>query len=105
MGYSFKHKESSKLAFYGKCWKKDLKLGIPDNNGYKRLFYAWLLALDTHIKWFLEKKDNMLKDKRKILTEGKHWPEDYVKTAFNAIKASPLGRQSWYTDNFIKQDV
>ena len=40
-----------------------------------------------------------------ILTEGKHWPADYVKTAFNAIKASPLGQQSWYSDNFINQDI
>ena len=27
-----------------------------------------------------------------ILTEGKHWPEDYVKTAYNAIKSSALGK-------------
>jgi hypothetical protein len=26
-----------------------------------------------------------------ILTEGKHWPEDYVKTAKNLIKQSQLG--------------
>jgi len=56
MGYSFTHKESSKLEFYGKCWKKDFKLGVPDNNGYRKQFYDWLLTLDTHIKWFLEKK-------------------------------------------------
>ena len=36
IGYSFKHKESSKLEFYGKCWKKDFKLDIPDNNGYRK---------------------------------------------------------------------
>lgn len=57
MGYSFTHKESSKLAFYGKCWKKDFKLNIPDNDGYKKQFYNWLLTLDTHIKWFVEKMD------------------------------------------------
>lgn len=56
MGYSFTHKESSKLAFYGKCWKKDFKLGIPDNDGHRKQFLAWLLTLDTHIKWFLQKK-------------------------------------------------
>jgi hypothetical protein len=27
----------------------------------------------------------------KLISEGKHWPEDYVKTAKNIIKASPLG--------------
>ena len=56
IGYSFKHKQSSKLEFYEKCWKKDLKLNIPDNNGYKKQFYAWLITLNTHIKWFLEKR-------------------------------------------------
>ena len=29
---------------------------------------------------------------KNIITEGKHWPEDYVKTAFNTIKASALGQ-------------
>lgn len=29
---------------------------MPDNNGYRKQFYDWLLTLDTHIKWFLEKK-------------------------------------------------
>ena len=29
---------------------------------------------------------------KKILTEGKHWPEDYAKTAFNLIKSSDLGK-------------
>ena len=42
---------------------------------------------------------------KSMLTEGKHWPEDYIKTAFNLIKASKLGQQPWYTDNYIKQDV
>ncbi len=40
-----------------------------------------------------------------FLTEGKHWPEDYIKTAFNAIKSSPIGQQPWYSDDYIKQDV
>lgn len=26
-----------------------------------------------------------------VLTEGKHWPEDYIKTAVNLIKQSPIG--------------
>ncbi len=30
-------------------------------------------------------------NKECIITEGKHWPEDYVKTAYNAIKSSALG--------------
>ena len=57
IGYAFTHKESSKLAFYEKCWKKDFKLGLPDNNGYRKQFYAWLTTLATHIKWMLEKKN------------------------------------------------
>ena len=40
-----------------------------------------------------------------LLAEGKHWPEDYKKTAFNSIKNSELGKQSWYTDSFIRQDI
>ena len=43
--------------------------------------------------------------KNKMLTEGKHWPEDYVKTAYNAIKDSQLGKQSWYSDEYIKKDL
>lgn len=39
------------------------------------------------------------------LNEGKHWPEDYKKTAINTIKNSVLGQSSWYTDDFIEQDV
>lgn len=26
--------------------------------------------------------------KKKLITEGKHWPEDYVKTARNMVKQS-----------------
>ena len=33
----------------------------------------------------------MKKTFTRFLSEGKHWPEDYVKTAFNAIKNSELG--------------
>ena len=40
-----------------------------------------------------------------MLTEGKHWPEDYIKTATNLIKSSALGKQPWYSDNYIKQDI
>ena len=40
-----------------------------------------------------------------MLVEGKHWPEDYIKTAFNLIKNSQLGKQSWYSDDYIQQDV
>ena len=43
--------------------------------------------------------------KRKLIFEGKHWPKDYVKTARNMIKQSQLGQQSWYTDDFIDQDL
>lgn len=42
---------------------------------------------------------------KSILTEGKHWPEDYIKTAYNTIKASQLGQQAWYTDEYISQDL
>jgi hypothetical protein len=41
----------------------------------------------------------------KLISEGKHWPEDYVKTAKNIIKSSPLGQQSWYSDEFIQADL
>ena len=40
-----------------------------------------------------------------IVSEGKHWPEDYIKTGYNTIKASPLGKTSWYSDNYINQDL
>jgi len=29
--------------------------------------------------------------KEQFLTEGKHWPEDYIKTGINLVKASSLG--------------
>ena len=41
----------------------------------------------------------------KIISEGKHWPEDYIKTAKNIIKASLLGQQSWYSDQYIDADL
>ena len=41
----------------------------------------------------------------KMLTEGKHWPEDYIKTAVNLVKRSPIGKQLWYSDAFIQQDA
>jgi len=40
-----------------------------------------------------------------ILTEGKHWPEDYAKTAYNTIKNSPLGKTSWYSEEFLLRDL
>ena len=43
--------------------------------------------------------------RKQLISEGKHWPEDYEKTAFNLIKQSLIGQQSWYTDDYIKQDV
>ncbi len=55
MSYSFKHKESSHLEFYDKCWAKDFKLNRPDNNGYRHKFQQWLMSIPTHIKWLLEK--------------------------------------------------
>jgi len=42
---------------------------------------------------------------KQMLNEGKHWPEDYLKTAFNAIKNSPLGQLHIYSDEFIKKDL
>jgi len=44
-------------------------------------------------------------DEEEVVTEGKHWPEDYVKTAYNLIKQSKLGRASWYSDSYIKKDL
>lgn len=40
-----------------------------------------------------------------FLTEGKHWPADYVKTAYNMVKQSELGKQSWYYDEYINADL
>ena len=40
-----------------------------------------------------------------MLCEGKHWPEDYIKTAVNLVKQSPIGQQSWYSDELIQQDA
>ena len=40
-----------------------------------------------------------------MLTEGKHWPADYVKTGINLVKASQLGQQSWYLDSYIQQNM
>ena len=42
---------------------------------------------------------------KNVITEGKHWPEDYIKTAFNTIKASALGQQSWYSNEYIQTDL
>ena len=51
MGFKLVHKESSHLDFYDKCWTKDFKLNIPDDNGYRLEFQTWLRSLKTHIKW------------------------------------------------------
>lgn len=55
LGYKLIHKESSKLPFYHKCWTKDFKLNIPDNNGYRKQFADWLKSITTHIKWLAER--------------------------------------------------
>jgi hypothetical protein len=39
------------------------------------------------------------------LMEGKHWPEDYVKVAYNMIKGSRLGQSSWYKDEYVRKDL
>ncbi len=44
-------------------------------------------------------------DSTKILSEGKHWPEDYVKTAKNTILNSDLGKASWYSEKAIESDL
>lgn len=55
LGYHLVHKESSKLPFYHKCWYKDFKLNIPDNDGYRKQFSDWLKSITTHIKWLAVK--------------------------------------------------
>ena len=55
---------------------------------FEKQLYYWTHMLDEAFN-------------KNIITEGKHWPEDYVKTAFNTIKASALGRQSWYSNEYI----
>lgn len=54
--------------------------------------------MKSFLEYFLESNES-------VITEGKHWPEDYKKTALNMIKASPLGQTSWYSDNYQKQDI
>jgi len=54
--------------------------------------------MKSFLEYFLESNES-------VITEGKHWPEDYKKTALNMIKDSPLGQTSWYSDNYQKQDV
>ena len=41
----------------------------------------------------------------RLVVEGKHWPEDYKKTAYNTIKNSELGKTNWYSDDFINADI
>ena len=59
--------------------------------------------IDKHIYQWAHMLDECFN--KQMLAEGKHWPEDYKKTAYNAIKSSLLGKQSWYSDGFIQQDV
>ena len=61
-------------------------------NTFEQQLYYWTHMLDEAFG-------------KNILTEGKHWPEDYAKTAFNTIKASTLGQQSWYTSEYIQNDI
>ena len=42
---------------------------------------------------------------KRLISEGKHWPADYIKTGMNLVKQSNLGKQSWYNDSFIEQDM
>ena len=55
LGYHLIHKESSKLPFYHKCWTKDFKLNLPDNNSYRKQFAEWLKSITTHIKWLAKR--------------------------------------------------
>ena len=43
--------------------------------------------------------------RKKLISEGKHWPVDYIKTGINMVKGSSLGKQSWYSDSYIQQDM
>ena len=40
-----------------------------------------------------------------MISEGKHWPADYVKTAYRTIKNSSLGKQPWYKDEYLLRDL
>ena len=42
---------------------------------------------------------------KKFLVEGKKWPDDYRKQAYDLIKNSGLGRASWYNDKYLNQDL
>ena len=48
---------------------------------------------------------NIDMDSKRLISEGKHWPADYIKTGVNMVKNSSLGQQSWYTNAFIEQDM
>ena len=61
------------------------------------------MKVDTYIQYWAHMLDEAF-CKDKLLTEGKHWPEDYIKTGINLVKASPLGQQPWYLDAYIQQD-
>lgn len=61
-------------------------------NTFEQQLYYWTHMLDEAFS-------------NNILTEGKHWPEDYAKTAFNTIKASTLGQTSWYTSDYARSDI
>lgn len=48
---------------------------------------------------------SVIKLNEAILSEGRHWPEDYRTLAFNRIKNSPIGNTFWYTDEYIQTDT
>lgn len=68
-------------------------------------FYILVITYMTRLQeaQYIEYLAHMLDEA--MLTEGKHWPKDYVKAAVNRVKASPLGQQDWYTDDMIAKDV
>ena len=69
--------------------------------------YPWGIKDESIIKCESVDKNSVDESfcKEKMLTEGKHWPEDYIKTAYNLIKQSKLGQTSWYSDEYILRDL
>ncbi len=40
-----------------------------------------------------------------VISEGKHWPADYIKTAKNTVKASKVGDKKWFEDIYLNSYI
>ncbi len=84
------------------------RMGVSDDMaflGWGDLSEETGINIKTEINKILDKAEEEHLAESSLLTEGKHWPEDYVKTAFNTIKNSNLGKQSWYKEEYLLRDL